>query len=201
MAAVAELNPATAPPAPITRPRVVMMGTALASGGTLMFFAGLLAIYLSQRAAVVSTGSDWLPEGVAIPLLQANIGFATLALSSVTMAWAVNAIANDDRRNAYLAIGTTLLLGVAYLNLMNYFYVQMKWDITTSSPAVIFYAITTSHIVMVVVAMIFLGLMGFRALGGQFTSRQHDGISAAALFWHSTVAIYAIIWFAIYVTK
>jgi cytochrome c oxidase subunit 3 len=77
----------------------------------------------------------------------------------------------------------------------------MKWDITTSSPAVIFYAITTSHIVMVVVAMIFLGLMGFRALGGQFTSRQHDGISAAALFWHSTVAIYAIIWFAIYVTK
>jgi heme/copper-type cytochrome/quinol oxidase subunit 3 len=49
--------------------------------------------------------------------------------------------------------------------------------------------------------MIFVGLMAFRALGGQQTSRQHDGISAAALFWHAMVVVYAIIWYAIFVTK
>jgi len=44
-------------------------------------------------------------------------------------------------------------------------------------------------------------LMGFRALAGEFTSRQHDGITAAAFYWHSMVAIYALIWISIYVTK
>lgn len=201
MAAVAELTPATAPPAPLTRPRVVMMATALSSGGLLMFFAGLLGIYLSLRAGTVATGAPWLPEGVKIPLLQANIGFATLLLSVVTIQWAVSAIGNDDRRNAYLALGITLMLGFAYLNLMGYFFVQMKWDLDASTQAVVFYAIAIGHIVAVIAAMAFVGLMAFRALGGQFTSRQHDGISAAALFWHATVLVYAIVWFAIYVTK
>jgi hypothetical protein len=43
--------------------------------------------------------------------------------------------------------------------------------------------------------------MSFRALGGQYTSRQHDGISAAALAWHAQVAIFFVIWLAIYITK
>jgi cytochrome c oxidase subunit III len=54
---------------------------------------------------------------------------------------------------------------------------------------------------MLVSAMVFVILMGFRALAGSFTSRQHDGIAAAALYWHVMVAVYAIIWYAIFVTK
>ena len=54
---------------------------------------------------------------------------------------------------------------------------------------------------MMIVAMIFVALMGFRALVGQFTSRQHDGITAAAMFWHASVVVYLFIWYAIYVTK
>jgi hypothetical protein len=35
----------------------------------------------------------------------------TAAMSVVTMAWAVQAIGNDDRKNAYIALGITLLFG------------------------------------------------------------------------------------------
>ncbi len=54
---------------------------------------------------------------------------------------------------------------------------------------------------MVVIAMIFVALMAFRALAGQESRRQHDGISAAALFWHASVVVYVVIWLAVYVAK
>ena len=40
----------------------------------------------------------------------------TLLMSVVTIQWAVYAIGNDDRPNAYVALGLTLLLGLAYVN-------------------------------------------------------------------------------------
>jgi heme/copper-type cytochrome/quinol oxidase subunit 3 len=61
--------------------------------------------------------------------------------------------------------------------------------------------VTAGHLAMVVAGMIFMALMGFRTLGGQFSSRMPDGISAAAIFWYATVALYAVIWFAVYVQK
>jgi heme/copper-type cytochrome/quinol oxidase subunit 3 len=73
--------------------------------------------------------------------------------------------------------------------------------VAANQQAVLVYTITGAHLAMLVVAMIFIGLMAFRALGGQQTSRQHDGVSAAALFWHAMVVVYAIIWYAIFVTK
>jgi heme/copper-type cytochrome/quinol oxidase subunit 3 len=54
---------------------------------------------------------------------------------------------------------------------------------------------------MLILAMLFVALMGLRALGGQFTARQHDGITAAAVYWYAMVAVFALIWISIYVTK
>ena len=49
--------------------------------------------------------------------------------------------------------------------------------------------------------MIFLALAAFRALAGQYTSRQSDGIQAASYFWCATMVIYAFVYYGIYVTK
>jgi heme/copper-type cytochrome/quinol oxidase subunit 3 len=54
---------------------------------------------------------------------------------------------------------------------------------------------------LLVGAMLFIGLMAFRAFAGSFDARQHDGITAAALFWYALVAVYVLIWITIYVTK
>ena len=49
---------------------------------------------------------------------------------------------------------------------------------------------------MVGVGLAFLLVMGFRALGGQLTGRAAEGVTAAALFWYVTIAVYAVIWYA-----
>jgi len=189
-------------PAPVVqRPRVLMIGTAFAAAASVMVFSGLIAIYLSRRAEVVATSNKWLPEGVKIDLTQPNMMLFTLLASSIIVQWAVYAAARDDRRNLYLSLGLTFLFGFATINQLSYLYSLAKLDVSTTQQAVLIYSISGAHLVMMIAAMIFVLLMAFRSLGGQETSRQHDGVSAAALYWHAMVAVYAIIWITIYVTK
>ena len=54
---------------------------------------------------------------------------------------------------------------------------------------------------MVAIGLLFVAVMGFQALGGQLTGRDAEGMSAAALYWYVTIAVYAVIWYAVYVTK
>jgi cytochrome c oxidase subunit 3 len=198
MAAASHVLP---PAPPVQRPRVLMVGTAFATAATVMVFAGLIGMYLSRRTDLVTAGDSWLPKGVEIPLQQPNIMLFTLIASAVTVQWAVYSISRNDRVNTYLALGLTFVFGIAYINMQSYLYTLMKFDVTANQQAVFVYAITGAHIIMVVVAMIFVALMAFRALAGQESRRQHDGISAAALFWHASVVVYAVIWLAVYVSK
>ena len=205
MAAVTTDRPALSGPVPPpveSRPRVMLVGTAFAAVASVMVFVGLLAVYLATRIQVISDGSKWIPEGMMVPLTQPNMMMLTMVLSVFTVQWAVVSIKNDDRMNAYLALGVSLLLAVSFIVEMGYLYSLMKLDLTIAPrQATLIDAITGAHIVMLAGAMIFLALMGFRALAGSFTSKQHDGIASAALYWHVTVAVYAVIWFAIFVTK
>ncbi len=190
------------PPAPpVQRPRVLVVGAAFASAAAFMVFIGLIGIYLTARADIIESGSAWLPKGSTIPLQQPNTMFITLLMSVVTLQWAVSAIAKNDRVNAYLALGLTLMLGIATIVMTTYLWYLMKLDVASGIQGVLIYTITGAHLVMLVLAMVFVALMALRALGGQFTALQHDGLSAAALFWYAMVAVYALIWISIYVTK
>ena len=53
----------------------------------------------------------------------------------------------------------------------------------------------------IAIAIVFVALMAFRTLGGQYSARDREGIVAASLFWYVMVAVYAAIWYAIFVTK
>ena len=46
----------------------------------------------------------------------------------------------------------------------------------------------------------FLVLVTFRTLSGQYR-RIPEGINAAAVFWFATVAVWAVLWYGIFVTK
>lgn len=190
------------PPAPpVQRPRVLLVATAFAAAATFMGFVVLLGIYLNFRAGVLAAGSTWLPEGAKIPLQQPNATFMTLLLSVISMAWAVNAISKNDRVNAYLALGLTITFGLASIVMTWYLWTIMGLDIDSGAQGVLIYTITGAHVAMMIVSVVFVALMSIRALGGQFNSRQHDGISAAALYWYVMVAVFALIWLIIYVTK
>lgn len=193
---------ALAPAPEPARPRLVLVGTAFAAVAVIMLFGGLLAVYIAERAHVLASGDHWLPEGVTIPLTPGNMALVTLVMSAVTMQWAVYAVGNDDRRNAYLALGLTMLLGVAYINEMGFYFTQIGLSVRDESGVgVLFYAITGSHLALTAAGLIFAGLMAFRTLGGQYSGRDREGVAAAALFWYVSIAVFAAIWYAIFITK
>ena len=186
MAAPLALPPAPAP----ARPRVLIAATAMAVASAAMLLAGLIATYLHLRAEAGGTTSDWVPEGASLPLVPGNMALITLVMSMVTMQWAVHAVSRNDRRHVYLALGTTLLFGVAFLNSMGFLFAQLGVGVADSAYAVLTYALLGTMTAFAIAAIVFVLLMGFRALGGQFSPRDHEGLVAAALAWHSMVVAF-----------
>ncbi|HTN99955.1 MAG TPA: cytochrome c oxidase subunit 3, partial [Microthrixaceae bacterium] len=170
--------------------------TAFATAGASMVIIALVGSYLATRDA---TGANWLVNN-QIPLTQPNMQLITLGMSAVTMQWAVWAIARDDRYHSYMALGLTLLLGLAFVNQTTFLY-KMAGITIEQAEGPLFYAVTGSHLALMIAALIFMVLMGFRTLAGQYSSRQPDGLGAAAIVWYAGIALYAVIWFAVYVQK
>lgn len=202
VAPTATTSPLLASTAPEPRrPRVLLVGAAFAAAASALLVLSMLAAYLQLRGDRIDNGVTALPDGVVLPLTPGNMGLATLAMSVITMAWIVHSLRTDDRKHAYLALGLTILLGVAFINSTAYLYQQMAMPLTASGTSGLLYAVTAAHLVMVAVGLVFMAVMGFHALGGQLTGRDAEGMSAAALYWYVTVAVYAAVWYGVYITK
>lgn len=192
------------PAAPPRPPRVLLIGTALASAASIAAFAGLLGAYFSVRSQVLDLDRPWLPGSATIPLSPGNVGMATLVMSVVTAQWAVYAGARRDRPHAYQALGLTVLLGLAHVVQLGYLFTQWELPLNSAEPtfqAILLFTIFGLHIAMVAGALIFFALMTVRSLGGQLTGRDAEGLSAAALYWWVTVGIFAVLWYSILITK
>ncbi|MDE0804339.1 MAG: cytochrome c oxidase subunit 3 [Acidimicrobiales bacterium] len=192
------------PQAPPRRPRVLLIGTAFAAAASVAVFVGLFAVYFSVRSQVVADGTAWLPGGATIPLAPGNMTMVTLAMSLVTVQWAVHAAANRDRGHAYTALGVTILFGLAHITQIAFLFTEWQLPLNgdaVTTQAVLLFTILGLQIAMTGAALIFLGLMAVRSLGGQFTGPDAEGLSAAALYWYVTVAVYSVIWYSILIVK
>lgn len=192
---------ADAPPPEPSRPRVLLVGTALASGALAMVALTLLAVYFELRHQTTSGGQTWLPEGTNIQLTPGTMGLFTLLMSADTVAWAAWALRRYDRGHALFALVVTATFGVAFIVGAVYNWQQLGVGIDDSPQALLIYLISGFHVGMVGVGLVFLLVMGFRALGGQLTGRAAEGVTAALVFWYVTIAVYAVVWYGIYVTK
>ncbi len=184
-----------------TRPRLLLQGTSLASAAIVMGFMGLIAVYVAERAEFLAREERWLPDGVSIPLTQPNFMGLTLCLSVITIWWTVQAVRNDDRGHAFVGYLLSLLFAFAFLAQTAYLLTLMELQILVEPRAVLFFAIIGLHMALMVVAMVFAVVMLFRTLGGEYSSRNYEGVLSAALFWTMTVALYGVLWYAIYITK
>ena len=192
----------TAPPADPRRPRLLLIGSAFGSIASAMVVLSTFAVYLQVRDDYLDGGATGAaPDEFILPLTPGGMGMVTLLMSLVSVSWAVWSLRRDDRPHAYLAVGLTLLFGIAFINTTVYLYQQIQLPLTFSGLGALLYIVTGAHLVMVVVGMVFVAAMGFQSLGGQLTGRDADGMSAAALYWYVTVAVYSVIYYGIYITK
>ena len=202
----AETAPVAPPAAAPTRPRTMLIGAALGAAASIMVFAGLFGIYVSLRQNnefLVESGRGgtlWFPD-LAVQIAPGTMMLFTSWISAFTISWAIQAIKADDRRNAYIALGLTLLMGAAIMNQAVFAIQDFGVPIDRSLAALMFYVLYGSFIAFLAIAMGFVLLMTIRAVAGQFDSTNADGIQAAAIYWYATVIIYAVLWYTITITK
>jgi cytochrome c oxidase subunit 3 len=188
--------PSAAPP---PRRNVALVGAVFAMAAAAMLVAGLLASYFGARQRVAHDGGVWLDPSVHLPNLALAMAYLSLFMSSFTAQWAVSAIRMNDRRQAHVAVGLTLLLAAAFINGLSFSWAQLHVAAGDGAFADHMYAVTVTHLLLVVAAMVLFVVMGFRALGGQFGPRNSEFVASAAAFWHlvmiAGVAVYWCVWF------
>ncbi|MEL7156291.1 MAG: hypothetical protein AAFN30_06805 [Actinomycetota bacterium] len=189
-----------AAPEPV-RPRLLLIATSLVSVAAVMGYAGLLGFYISERAAALQRGETWLPDGVVIPLTQPNFMLLTMSLSVVSMLWAVSAVRNEDRGNAYLAFGLTLVFGFAQIVQTGYLLTIMEMPAAESMQAVLIFALVGIQLVLTGLAMGYVTVAMLRTLGGGYSPRDYEGVLSATIFWIMTVGVYIALWYTVYITK
>jgi heme/copper-type cytochrome/quinol oxidase subunit 3 len=185
------------PAAPATRRNVALVGTTFAIAAGIALVGGLLAAYFGARQDVVDAGGEWVDKAT-IPNVGMAVAYGTLLLSAFTAQWAVSAIKLDDRRQAYVAVGLTLLLGAAFLNALSFGWSQLGAAAGDGGFADHMYAVTVAHALLVVAGIVLLVVMGFRVIGGQFGPRNSEFVASAAAFWHFTAIAGAAIWWSIW---
>ena len=188
------------PAAEATRPRTVVVGALLATGAVFVAFAALLAVYVQQRQQTRAAGEEWFPAG-SIELGPAGMMMLTLALSVVTVQWAVQAARAEDRPHGFIALGVTLMFGAAVINQFWFVYQDSAFAIDGGRAELLFYAVTGSFIAMLIGAMTMLAVTTIRSLMGPFGRELAPGVQAAALFWHMCVLCYFLVWYVVFITK
>jgi heme/copper-type cytochrome/quinol oxidase subunit 3 len=187
------------PAAPAPRRHVAMVGTIFAIAAGAMLIGGLLAAYFGAREVVQDGGGTWVDATkLHLPNMALAMTYLSLFMSSFTAQWAVSAIKLDDRRQAYVAMGLTLVLATAFLNGMTFCWAQIGAQAGDGAFADHMYAVTAVHVLLVVVAIVFFAVMAFRALGGHFSPKNAEFVAAAVAFWHFVVVAGVVVWWCIW---
>lgn len=189
------------PPAPAPAPRrQLLVGTALASAASIALVGGMLALWVRFREQAINGPTHrWLPEGVTIPEVAANVMLIALIPLCVFAQWAVYSAKRDDKPHTGLALGLTGLIGIALINAQAYIYSQMKVPAAEGTFGAMFYALTGVVTALAVIGVVFSAVTAFRYLGGRTTDR--EVVAAHALYWYSYSAVFMALWFVVYVTK
>jgi cytochrome c oxidase subunit 3 len=188
------------PPAPAPPPRrQVLVGTAVASMAALTMIGGMLAVYIRLREDVRDTGEPWVPAGITIPEVPSNVMLISFYVLVVFAQWSVWAARRRDRVHIGLSLGVVGLVGLAIVNAQAYVYNQMELPIADSTYAALFYAVTGTMTVLVVIGLAFTVVTAFRLLGGRESDQEI--VAAHALYWYALTVAFSALWLIVYVSK
>ncbi len=180
-----------------------ILGMLLFICSEVMFFSGLFAAYFSIRASSV----QWPPIVASDPALTEHFNLHAepwyaagltliLVISSFTCQMGVWAIRRDDRTGFIRAFGVTLVLGIVFLIGQVYDYSTIGFGISDTPFGTTFYTLTGFHGAHVFGGAVMLSVILYRGLAGQFSSKHHDAVEAASLYWHFV----DVVWIALFST-
>jgi cytochrome c oxidase subunit 3 len=161
------------------------------------FFANLIAsyLYLHVRDGV-------FPEAAKLNIVLAGINTIILLSSSFPMHWAASGIAKGNRRRLSIGLLLTAILGTIFVSGQVAEYVLLINDGLTPGSAIFgssFFVMTGFHGAHVTAGVIFLLVLFFRSLRGNFSAESHFGVTAGEMYWHFVDAVWIILFSVLYV--
>lgn len=187
----------TAGPAAAPR-RQIIAGSVVASMAMVMLTGGMLAVWSEQRTNFVESDGTWIPDGVVIPEVAANVALIAFIAICTFAQWAVWAVRRNDRGHAAFALGTTALTAIMVINAQAFIYADMGLGISDGAYATMFYAVTGMLVLLMIIGVVFTAVTAFRSIGGR---SDNDIVVAHAIYWYTMAAVFTAVWFVVYVTK
>jgi cytochrome c oxidase subunit III len=155
-----------------------------------VFFANLFAAYLYLR---VRAGGSLPLDGAEIDKTLGAVNLAILLTSSVWMHFAVSNLKKGNKQRFSLFLGLTILFGLAFLSIQVYEYANNNFGPSTGVIGSTFYTITGFHGAHVTAGLLFLVVLFFRSLRGDFTKDKHFAVTAGEMYWHFVDVIWIFV--------
>jgi heme/copper-type cytochrome/quinol oxidase subunit 3 len=194
--AIASLElPPLAPAAPRRR---LLVGTALACVAGTMLIGGMLSIWVLLRERVVDAGGRF-PVDYIITEVATNVMLMTIWALCLFAQWAIYSGKRGDRAHAALALGLVALLAIAFINAQAFVWHTMGVSIDETYYGALFYAMTGTMTLLVVLGLVYTVVTVFRVLSSP--PGDTEILSAHALYWYFAATAYTAVWFVVYVTK
>jgi heme/copper-type cytochrome/quinol oxidase subunit 3 len=190
-------DPPSADRRPVRRSPAVL-GMSFFLGSEAVLFATLIAAYLTLRAGAEA----WPPPGQPrLPVLLTGFNTGLLLLSAATMWQALRAI-----RMAHLAacrrwLAVTLGLGAVFLLIQGSEWVRLigfGLRVSSGTYGGMFYALIGMHALHVLVAVVVLGLVLWRAHGRPYGRARHVDVTVGSLYWLFVVAVWPLLYVLVY---
>jgi len=170
---------------------LAVYGVLVLGVSVVMVLGGLLGAWLALRSGT----RVWPPKGVVVENYYGTTLSVTMLMVALAGWWALYAVRRNELRQATTALGLTMALELAFVNLVTYVVRGAKFGPGTHAYGTVFYAWNVTVIAVTLTGIVVAGTALIRGLGGQVGPREPQLGWAAA--WYGTMV--SISWFVMYV--
>ena len=130
----------------------------------------------------------------SIPLFKTII----LLSSGINITLSHHSLINKNYKGFFFGLLSTVLLGILFLCLQNFEYLNSFLRFNTLIFGSCFYILTGFHGLHVIVGTLFLSVCFIRHLNFEFSPAHHFGFEAAAWYWHFVDVVWLFLYLVVY---
>ncbi len=171
------------------RPGTTTIGTLLFVTADAMVLGAMCAVYF----AIKDGSAAWPPKGVHVGTYIPTTISITVAMAAFSVQWALYAARRNDGRNAAIALGLSLFLGVSIANLERLDFIRTGFGFNDHTYGTLYDLLIGYHLFHLLAAMAIVLILAFRTVAGHFSADRHDALRAGAVLWQYS----NVVWFVV----
>ncbi len=167
----------------------------------LLVFGVFFAAYAYTRASHVELFNTYQ---LTLDRNAALINTLALITSSYFVVRAVAAIQQDDSKRCARWLFAALFMGVVFLIVKGMEYqhhFSQGINLSTNTFYMFYLSLTFFHFLHVILGMVILLAVAFKARNGGYSAAQHTGVETGASYWHMVDLVWMVLFPLVYVMR